>query len=46
VLVYTQADQEPRKQKIAQELGCTEIVTEDLNDGQIYRGMAVINPFK
>ena len=26
-------------------LGCHEIVTEDLNDGQIYCGMVVVNPF-
>lgn len=30
----------------AEKLGCHEIVSEDLNDGQIYRGMKVINPFK
>lgn len=30
----------------AEKLGCHEIVTEDLNDGQIYRGMMAINPFK
>lgn len=30
----------------AEKLGCTEIVSEDLNDGQLYRGMAVVNPFK
>lgn len=23
----------------------TEIVTEDLNDGQLYRGMMAVNPF-
>ena len=30
----------------AEKLGCTEIVSEDLNDGQFYHGMAVVNPFK
>lgn len=30
----------------AEKCGCTEIVTEDLNDGQLYRGMMAINPFK
>ena len=30
----------------AEKLGCAEIVSEDLNDGQLYRGMAVVNPFK
>lgn len=29
----------------AEKLGCHEIVTEDLNPGQLYRGMAVVNPF-
>ena len=29
----------------AKKLGCHEIVTEDLNDGQIYCGMVVVNPF-
>ena len=29
----------------AEKLGCTEIVSEDLNPDQIYRGMAVVNPF-
>ena len=26
--------------------GCTEFLSEDLNDGQIYCGMKVVNPFK
>ncbi len=30
----------------AEKLGCHEIVSEDLNDGQMYRGMVVVNPFK
>ena len=30
----------------AEKLGCHEIVTEDLNPSQTYRGMAVVNPFK
>ena len=30
----------------AEKLGCNEIVTEDLNPNQTYRGMAVVNPFK
>ncbi len=30
----------------AERLGCHEIVTEDLNAGQMYRGMVVINPFE
>ena len=30
----------------AEKLHCHEIVTEDLNDGQVYRGMMAINPFK
>ena len=29
----------------AEKLGCHEIVTEDLNQDQLYRGMAVVNPF-
>ena len=29
----------------AKKLGCHEIVTEDLNDRQIYYGMVVVNPF-
>ena len=29
----------------AEKLGCTEIVSEDLNPDQSYRGMAVVNPF-
>ena len=30
----------------AEKIGCHEIVTEDLNPDQTYRGMAVVNPFK
>ena len=30
---------------VAERLGCSEIVSEDLNEGQLYRGMKVINPF-
>ena len=30
----------------AKKLGCHEIITEDLNDGQLYCSMAVVNPFK
>lgn len=30
----------------AKKLGCHEIVTEDLNDGQLYCGMMAVNPFK
>ena len=30
----------------ADKLGCTEIVSEDLNDEQVYCGMAIVNPFK
>lgn len=29
----------------AEKLGCTEIVGEELNSGQTYRGMTVANPF-
>ena len=29
----------------AEKLGCHEIVTEDLNPNQLYRGMAIVNPF-
>ena len=29
----------------AEKLGCTEIVSENLNPDQTYRGMAVVNPF-
>jgi len=29
----------------AAKLGCHEIVSEDLNEGQVYRGMKVVNPF-
>ena len=29
----------------AEKLGCHEIVTEDLNPDQTYRGMAIVNPF-
>ena len=30
----------------AEKLHCHEIISEDLNDGQVYRGMMAINPFK
>ncbi len=30
----------------AESLGCHEILTEDLNDGQTYCGMVAVNPFK
>lgn len=30
----------------AKALGCTTIYTEDLNDGQRYEGIEVVNPFK
>ena len=30
----------------AEKLHCHEIISEDLNDGQVYRGMKAINPFK
>ncbi len=30
----------------ANKLGCHEIITEDLNDGQTYCGMVAVNPFK
>ena len=30
----------------AEKIGCHEIVTEDLNPNQTYRGMAIVNPFK
>ena len=30
----------------AQENGCDEIITEDLNDGQMYGSVRAINPFK
>ncbi len=30
----------------ASESGCDEFVSEDLNDGQVYCGMKVVNPFK
>ena len=30
----------------AESAGCDEFLTEDLNDGQLYRGMRAINPFK
>ena len=26
--------------------GCSEFISEDLNDGQIYCGMKIVNPFK
>ena len=29
----------------AEKLGCHEIVSEDLNPGQVYRGMMVVDPF-
>ena len=29
----------------AEKLGCLEIVSEDLNPGQVYRGMMVVDPF-
>ena len=29
----------------AEKIGCHEIVSEDFNNGQIYRGMTAINPF-
>ncbi len=30
----------------AVELGCTTIYSEDMNDGQDYGGVRVVNPFK
>ena len=30
----------------AKKLGCNEIVTEDLNAGQLYCGMVAVNPFR
>ena len=30
----------------ASESGCDEFISEDLNDGQVYCGMKVVNPFK
>lgn len=30
----------------ASKLGCHEIVSEDLNEGQLYCGMAIVNPFR
>ena len=30
----------------AEKLGCHEIVSEDLNEKQLYHGMTVVNPFK
>ena len=30
----------------AEKLGCHEIISEDLSDGQLYHGMRAINPFK
>lgn len=29
----------------AEKYGCQEIITEDLNNGQLYRGMVAVNPF-
>lgn len=29
----------------AEKLGCHEIVSEDFNPGQLYRGMTAVNPF-
>ena len=30
----------------ASKLGCHEILSEDLNEGQLYCGVAIVNPFK
>ena len=30
----------------AESAGCDEILTEDLNDGQMYGSVKVVNPFK
>ena len=30
----------------ASSCGCNEFITEDLNDGQVYYGVTVVNPFK
>ncbi len=30
----------------AEKLGCHEIISEDFNSGQIYRGMVAVNPFE
>ena len=30
----------------AEKLGCHEIISEDLSDGQLYRGIRAVNPFK
>ena len=41
VLVYVADDADA-----AQEHGCDEILTEDLNDGQMYGSVKAVNPFK
>jgi predicted nucleic acid-binding protein len=30
----------------ARQIGCTEVLSEDMNDGQDYGGVKVVNPFK
>jgi predicted nucleic acid-binding protein len=43
ILVYTVDDGNPNKKERA---NCITIISEDLNDGQIIRGVKIINPFK
>jgi predicted nucleic acid-binding protein len=30
----------------ARHVGCTEVLSEDMNDGQDYGGIVIVNPFK
>ncbi len=52
VLVYSIDGNDPAKQVVAREIvvsavrGGDEILTEDLNDGQMYGSVKAVNPFK
>jgi len=36
----------PEDRGTARVMGCTEIISEDLGDGQAYAGIRVLNPFR
>ena len=43
VFLYAFLDQDVAKKPVA---GCEEILTEDLNDGQMYGSVKAVKPFK
>lgn len=47
VFLYAFLNQDVGKKSVAAEsAGCDEILTEDLNDGQMYGSVKAVNPFK